>query len=132
MTTDSVATLLLYVEDEKIIQSSMIAVLEEAGFELLVASSGEEGLDYLETEKKGRIRGLITDVDLGRGPTGWNVARRARLLMARMPVVYASSVDEDDWLVNGVPLSKLVSKPYRPSQVVSAVSSLLMPSARPS
>jgi len=129
MTEVSTDTFLLYVEDEIMLQSNMIMVLEEAGFTLLVASTGAEGLDYLESDRKFRIRGLITDVNLGRGPTGWNIARRARLLRANMPVVYASSVDEDDWMVNGVPLSRLINKPYRPSHVVNAVSALLRASA---
>lgn len=124
MESHPVATVLLYVEDQPGIQSTMVPVLEDAGFALLVASSGTEALDILETEK-GPIDAVMTDVNLGRGPTGWNVARRARRRAASMPILYASSASADEWMVDGVPFSKLVAKPFRPSQVVEVIAALL-------
>ncbi len=125
--TDQISVpVLLYVEDEPVIRLVMTGVLEEAGFELIVASNGEQALDILAAEYD-RIDGLVTDVDLGRGPTGWMIARRARTLIARIPVLYASSVSQLDWLTNGVPLSRLVAKPYRPSRIIDMIRSLLTP-----
>lgn len=123
--TDQISTpLMLYVEDEAIIQLMMKDILEDAGFELIIASNGEEALDILEAEKS-RITALVTDVNLGTGPTGWNVARRARMLIPRIPVLYASSASEHDWMMYGVPLSRRLSKPFRASRVVETVSALL-------
>jgi len=124
MTDQVSAPVLLYVEDEAIIQLMMKTILEDAGFELIVAGNGEEALDLLETEKR-RITALVTDVNLGTGPTGWNVARRARMLIPRIPVIYASSASEHDWMMYGVPLSRLLSKPFRPSMVVETVATFL-------
>jgi hypothetical protein len=45
--------------------------------------------------------------------------------MAQMPVVYASSVGKDEWMARGVPLSELVTKPYRPSRIADTMSKLM-------
>ena len=128
MQTEAEHTVLLYVEDDKAIQKPVIAVLNEAGFDVITADNGGDALDCLATEK-GQIDGVVTDVNLGRGPTGWNVARRARLRTSTMPVVYTSAAKEDEWMANGVPLSKLLVKPFRPTQLVAAISTLLEASA---
>ena len=113
MTIEVDHAVLLYVEDDKAIQKPVIAVLIDGGFDVLAADRGAEALDCLASEL-GPIDGVIKDVALGRGPTGWNVARRARLRTATMPVVYASAASKDEWMANGVPLSKLLMKPFRP------------------
>jgi hypothetical protein len=67
----------------------------------------------------------VTDVNLGPAPNGWEIGRRARELNPRMPVVYMTGDSGDQWDVQGVPDSLMIQKPLAPSQVVSAVSSLL-------
>jgi len=114
---------LLYVEDQKSVQGPMVDMLRKAGFDLLVADNGVQALKCIADEK-GHIDCVLTHVRLGRGPTGWNVARRARLRTSTMPVVYTSSSSKAEWMVYGVPLSELVTKPFRPSQVIQALSSV--------
>jgi hypothetical protein len=41
------------------------------------------------------------------------------------PVVYMSGVAADEWLVQGVPNSIMLRKPFAPVQLVTAVSNLL-------
>lgn len=124
MNIQSLSGTFLYVEDDILIQNWIVSVLEEAGFDLLIASDGAEALEILSSEDRS-IDGVVTDVDLGRGPTGWNVARSARLRSASMPIIYASSSAEAEWMVNGVPFSRLVRKPYDSAHIVSAMCSLL-------
>jgi DNA-binding response OmpR family regulator len=124
MATNATPTVLLYVEDTKAIQDMIVSVLEDAGFALLIADNGSDALEILAVEK-GAIDGLLTDVDLGKGPTGWDVARRARLRRPKMPVIYASSAGEDDWMINGVPRSRLVAKPFPPSQLLDVLMTVL-------
>lgn len=124
------ATVLLYVEDEKLIQCMMIPALEDAGFEVLTADNGAQALDIIATEG-GQIDALMTDVKLGKGPDGWNVARSARERMAKMPVIYASSVEEDEWMARGVPFSELIRKPFRPSGIMGAIAKFMANSGHP-
>lgn len=124
MAHENEGKILLYVEDELIIQFAMMTAFEDEGFELLIANDGAEALNILATEKRS-IAAVVTDINLGNGPTGWIVARSARERLASMPVVYASSASDAEWRANGVPFSKLIAKPFRPSHIVGAVSALL-------
>lgn len=119
------APVLLYVEDELVTQDLVKTSLLEAGFEVLTASDGAQALDLLG-RPNGELRGLITDINLGEGPDGWEVAYKARELTSGLPVVYVSGASEGDWTSRGVPNSVMIAKPFAPAQIVVAISSLLV------
>ena len=125
MTTGSKAPLLLYVEDEILIQQMLVTDLEEAGFEVLVSSSGADAITLLETRAED-IRGLITDINLGGEPSGWDIARKAREMRSGLPVVYVTAASDQEWTSQGVPASVMITKPFVPAQVVVAISTLLI------
>jgi DNA-binding response OmpR family regulator len=124
MPTDPAAPVLLYVEDEFLIQELLVTALEEAGFHVLVANDGEEALKIMASPAQA-LHGLITDINLGAGPDGWDIARTAREMTAGLPVVYVSAASEHEWTSRGVPNSAMITKPFVPTQVVVAISSLL-------
>lgn len=125
MTTELPAPLLLYVEDEALIQQMLVTDLEESGFAVLVTNNGTEALAVLASRSE-ELHGLITDINLGDGPDGWEVARKARELRSGLPVVYVSAASEHEWTSQGVPASLMITKPFVPTQVVVAISSLLI------
>ena len=114
----------LLVEDEALLLDDLKSALEEGGFRVLAASNGTEALALLEREIVS-IGALVTDVNLGEGPTGWDLAHVARERNAELAVVYASGGHESDWAVNGVPRSVFIAKPFATAQIVVAVSTLL-------
>lgn len=116
---------ILVVEDELMIQSVVQEALEEGGFEIVIASSGEEAARLLAKDAK-RFRALLTDVNLGRDRMdGWDVGRLAREADPAFPVVYMTGDSAADWAAHGVPNSLLITKPFAPAQIVSAVTQLL-------
>ena len=125
--TEQAAPVLLYVEDDLLSRDLVEEALREAGFEVLVADDGNQGLELLSA-KNGTLRGLITDINLGDGPDGWHVAQQARELASGLPVVYISGASQHEWTSMGVPDSCMISKPFAPVQVVVAISSLLVAS----
>lgn len=122
--SDPSAAVVLYVEDEVLIQQIVEAGLREAGFDVVLASNAKEGLDILAARQH-EILGLITDINLGDGLGGWAVARHVRELTPGLPVVYVSGKDGHEWASHGVPCSVLITKPFAPAQIVVAISSLL-------
>ena len=121
---DQDVPVILVIEDEEGIQSLVEDALEEGGFEPAIAASGEEAVTLL----KGRInnyRALVTDISLRGRIDGWEVARQAREIDPQFPVVYMSGASADDWASKGVPNSIMLSKPFAPAQLVTAVSNLL-------
>ena len=125
--TEAGGPVLLYVEDEPITQELVVTALREAGFEVWTANDGSQALDLLGAAN-GALRGLITDINLGDGPEGWEVAGKARELTGGLPVVYVSGASVDEWTSKGVPNSLMIAKPFAPAQIVVAISSLLVAS----
>lgn len=126
MARDPSPPVLLYVEDEILIQITLQAVLEDAGFSVLALNDGSQALAFLASGPL-TLQGLITDVNLGDGPDGWDVARSARALVSDLPVIYLSSVGRRDWAVKGVCNSLMITKPSLPADAVLAMTSLLSP-----
>jgi DNA-binding response OmpR family regulator len=124
MSATHAAGVLLYVEDDPITQELMEATLCEAGFNLVVASTGSDASAALEKSLED-FRGLITDINLGDGPDGWEIARRAREMNHAIAVVYVTGASAHDWESHGVPHSIVLQKPFAPAQLVVAISSLL-------
>jgi DNA-binding response OmpR family regulator len=116
---------ILVVEDDHLIQSVVEECLTEGGFEIAIASSGENAVELLDASK-GKYRALVTDINLGQGNVdGWDVARHAREIDPDFPVIYMSGKDADDWASKGVPHSIMLAKPFAPAQLVTAVSQLI-------
>lgn len=115
----------LVVEDEPLIHELLETTLTEGGFAVAIACSGEEALKLLEAPGAA-YRALLTDVRLRPGGlTGWDVARRGRELDPSLPVVYMTGDSSVEWAANGVPHSIVLTKPFAPAQVVTAVAQLL-------
>jgi len=119
------AVLILVVEDEPNVRELVKEQLEDDGYNVLEAESGQQAFRLLDEHRQ--TRGLITDIRLGGKdePTGWDVARHARELNPDIAVVYVSADSGVDWTVNGVPKSTLVVKPFVTSQISTALANLL-------
>lgn len=116
--------LLLLVEDEPLILEILAGALEDGGFETRAATSGDEALAMLD-QPGDPLGGLVTDIKLGSGPSGWDVARKARELEPTLPVVYITGDSAHEWASQGVPESVVIGKPFAPAQLVTAIATLM-------
>jgi CheY-like chemotaxis protein len=116
---------LLLVEDEGLVRYDLMEGLVAAGFDVTDVAHGGKALSELEADPS-RFLGLITDINLGRGPDGWEIARRGRELVPDLPVVYISGHGSADWPSKGVPKSLTLGKPFATAQLVTAISTLLV------
>lgn len=120
----TLSILVFLVEDENLIQELVEHALQEGGFLVAKANSGKEAIAMLETDGA-EFHALVSDISLGPGPTGWDVARHAREQNPNLPVVYMTGGNGHEWASQGVPNSILIGKPFAPAQIVTAVSQLL-------
>ena len=118
----NIARTILIVEDQPIIRASLAMALREAGYLVSESCSGEDAVGKLAASD---IVGIVTDIRLGAGLSGWDVARRARHQDPRMAIVYMSGDSAADWYTEGVPNSTMVQKPFSSAQLLVAVSHLL-------
>lgn len=119
----SLSNVILLVEDEPLIAMEVASALTDAGFEVLEARTGEGALATLEADGA-TLRGLVTDVRLG-SITGWDVARRAREMVAAIPVVFVSGDSAHEHTSHGVPDSIMIQKPFVSAQIVVALATLM-------
>ncbi|MFC3069348.1 response regulator transcription factor [Phenylobacterium soli] len=118
------STIVLIVEDEILIQDLLESAFTDEGFEVYVLSSGAEAMAYLDGCAN-FPRGLVTDINLGAAPDGWQIGRRVRELSPTTPVIYMSGDSGHEWGLHGVAESLMVQKPFQPTQVVSAMRAML-------
>jgi CheY-like chemotaxis protein len=118
------AVLVLVVEDDTAIQGLVAEGLSDGGFELVIAQTGEEAL-RLFREDRSPYRALVTDINLGTGINGWEVASQIREISPDLPIVYMTGDSVEAWNSKSVPESILLQKPFAPAQMVTAVSQLL-------
>ena len=107
----------LVVEDEVLIREILMNDLEDAGYQVLEAETGEKALGLLRIWQD-KIDWLFTDIRLPGAIDGWRLAEEFRLSHPLRPVVYATAFSEE-W-PQQVPGSIFLRKPYRPAQVVAA------------
>ena len=115
---------ILVVEDDQLVQGMVEESLTDGGFAVAIAASGEEAVALLKS-KAASFRALVTDINLPGKADGWEIARLAREIVATLPVVYMTGAAGDEWASKGVPESILLTKPFAPAQLVTAVSQLL-------
>jgi DNA-binding NtrC family response regulator len=114
---------LLLVEDEPLIRTALADALAEGGFALLESDSAADAIGKIDATPG--IAGIITDIRLGTGPSGWELARHARAVNAHIAVVYMSGDSATDWAAEGVPNSVMVQKPFANAQVITAIAALV-------
>ena len=127
--SDSVTVLV--VEDDGLIQVMIEEALTAGGFESTATGSGEEAMRLLQTNAT-QFRAIVTDINLSGKRDGWEVAQRSRELDPTMPVIYMTGTHAEDWASRGVPNSVLLTKPFAPAQLVTALSNLLNAATPPS
>ena len=115
---------ILVAEDDYQIQEMLEEALTEPGFRPQILSSAEEAATVLKSGIY-EFRALVTDVNLKDKTSGWDLARLVRERDPEFPVVYMTGAAADEWARLGVPKSVLLTKPFAPAQLVTAVSQLL-------
>lgn len=115
---------ILVVEDEPLIRIVLTEALQEGGYSVLEAENGAAALQVIDGV--GQLRGLVIDIRLGPGPTGWEIAHHAREKFAGLAVVYVTGDSMAEWMVNGVPQSTALQKPFASVELVTALANLLV------
>ncbi|AZO61771.1 response regulator [Mesorhizobium sp. M1A.F.Ca.IN.022.07.1.1] len=114
----------LVVEDETMILLDLETGLEEAGFEVVGVGSASAAIAAFD-EAPDAFKALVSDVRLGPGPSGWEVARHVRQVNSTIPVVYVSGDSASQWGAEGVPNSIMITKPFFMPQIITAISTLM-------
>uniref|UniRef100_B0T4T1 Response regulator receiver protein n=1 Tax=Caulobacter sp. (strain K31) TaxID=366602 RepID=B0T4T1_CAUSK len=110
---------ILFVEDNRISSLLSCLVLRDLGYEVLEAFCAAEALEIIEKHEP--LSALITDINLGTGGDGFDVARRARAAYPHLPVVYISAAAAARFAAEGVECSEFIDKPFHPALMIEAL-----------
>jgi CheY-like chemotaxis protein len=108
------------IDDEPRIAALVAEVLGRRGHAVTVAHSAEDGLRQLES---GRFDLLISDLGLGAGVTGWDLAdtvrRRWPTLRFVLATGWGAGIDLDEARRRGV--EAVLAKPFRSADLLRLV-----------
>ena len=111
----------LVVEDENFVRLDITSYLEDAGYAVIEARSGEAAVALCNAGTAIDI--IITDINLGGSVTGWDVAEHFRTVLPNMPVLYTTGeAIEKRRCVSG---SAVVSKPYDNRDILNECQQLM-------
>ena len=112
----------LVVEDESLVRTDAIEMVEMAGFEAISASNADEAIRILESRND--IRAVFTDVQM---PGSMDGLRLARVVRSRWPPVALivtsgrTKIPENDLPSGG----RFLGKPYHSGQVEATLRQLI-------
>jgi signal transduction histidine kinase len=109
----------LFVEDDALVRESVLRGLEEAGFEVLAAASGERALAMIEGGLE--IDVVFSDIVMPGKVSGIDLAGILRERRPGLPVVLATGYTDQRATVPGV---QVLAKPYEIGQLVELLSGL--------
>jgi len=113
------------VEDEETVRSFLCRILEQAGYSVIQAATGERALE-IEAGHPGQIDLLFTDVVMP-GMSGRELADILRSRRPGLPVLYASGYNEEMIAERGVlgPGVGYLPKPYTGAEILQRLRDLL-------
>lgn len=114
---------LLVVEDEPVLQEMAQLILEEYGYQVLLASNGQEALQLWERHKPG-IDLLFTDMVMPGGLTGTELAGRLIAQHPQLRVIFASGYTANDIntdFLTRTNSARFLQKPYTRTTLARAV-----------
>ncbi|QCW24935.1 response regulator [Lysobacter enzymogenes] len=108
---------MLVVEDDAAVRAIAVAFLRSCGYRVVAVDNAAEALRYLAGD--GEAAAMFSDVMLGEGMNGKELAAAARRLRAALPVVLTSGYETP--AVAAGESFDLLRKPYRREQVAAAI-----------
>jgi len=109
----------LFVDDDFISGLEICAYLRDFGFKVVEAKCVGDAFEVINSQR--RLTALVTDINLGAGGNGLDIARRARAVQPDLPVVFISGMAKARHLTNRIVGSALIAKPLHPQQIVDAL-----------
>lgn len=116
------AKTILVVDDEEAITGALTVLFDQAGYRVLVAHSGAEGLALLQEQPDL----IILDIMMP-GVDGYEVARRVRGRTEYVPIVMLTAKDQSWEKVAGLErgADAYITKPFAPGELLAQVRALL-------
>lgn len=122
---------ILVVDDEEMVRRMIQLSLENGGFAVRLAASGEEAIAILTDKSEDPISLLLLDLSMP-GMSGKQAMEQMKMLGVRIPVLICSGYSEEEISLefSGLDIAGFVKKPFTGRQLADMVSGVLHPELR--
>jgi len=110
---------ILFVEDDPLVREAVVSALEDAGFDVVVAASGDRALAMIENGLDADV--VFSDIVMPGQVSGIDLAGLLRERRPGLPVVLATGYTDQRAVVPGV---QVLAKPYEIGQLVELLTNL--------
>ena len=117
----------MVVEDDAFVAELAAGMLNELGFEAVVAHSATEALEQLTSGEKPKL--VFSDIVMPGGISGIELARKVRDRFPELPILLTTGYSENVGGTHGFPV---LQKPYELDSLAGAVGKILKQDVRPS
>jgi CheY-like chemotaxis protein len=116
---------ILVVEDDSLIRMILVEELQDAGFDVREAITGDQAIELMGALDH-PLQVLVTDINMPGTRNGIELARHVRALMPGVPVIYTTGRPDALQEVNQLGEREfLIRKPYVPDEVIGRVLQLM-------
>ncbi len=110
---------IIFVDDDFISNMENCEFLRGAGFSVSGVYHARAAYELID--KHDQLSALVTDIELGPGANGFDVADRALIAYPRLPVVFISGSKTARARAEGFEHAEFLAKPFHPRQIVEAL-----------
>jgi DNA-binding NtrC family response regulator len=121
----------LVVDDDPGVCGLIADMLAEVRLKAVCVTSDTEAYRIIPTLPT--IKAMVIDINLGAGTTGFDVARFARRVIPKVPIIYISGEATPEMFAGaGVPDTDFLLKPFAADDLLRVVAGRIAKSRRPS
>ena len=113
----------LIVDDDLVLNFASCETLKDSGFDAIGVHCAAAAFEAMA--KGAELAALVTDIDLGTGPDGFDIAGHARAANPHLHVVFISGTAGARHRAKGVEGAEFLGKPLRPTEIVEALQRLV-------
>lgn len=113
----------IFVDDDFFSNMENCEFLRGAGFNVSGVYRARAAYELID--KHDRLSALVTDIDLGPGADGFDVAGRAQVAYPRLPVVFISGSKTARHRAESFERAEFIAKPFHPRQIVEALNRVI-------
>jgi DNA-binding response OmpR family regulator len=109
-------------EDDDLVRDVLTDIMEAEGFVVRPAATADDAIAHIDSA--GGCELLLTDIDLGPGPNGFDAAKAAQARHPYLPIIYLTGRPDHANDRHFGPKERFLRKPFRALELVDAMRSL--------
>jgi DNA-binding NtrC family response regulator len=109
-------------EDDELVRDVLTDIIEAEGFAVRPVATADDAIAQIDSMPRCKL--LLTDIDLGPGPSGFDAARIVQERHPCLPVIYLTGRPDHANARHFGPKERFLPKPFRTTELLDTMRSL--------